>query len=61
MQRVGGGWRYTGLALPLGQDFYLRATGRFSSGSLDGSGGVIEAAVQFFSSQDDGIFADGFD
>ena len=61
MQRVGGGWRYTGLALPLGQDFYLRATGRFSSGSLDGSGGVIEAAVQFFSPQDDGIFADGFD
>jgi uncharacterized delta-60 repeat protein len=61
MQRVGGGWRYTGLALPLGQDFYLRATGRFSSGSLDGSGGVIEATVQFFSPQDDGIFADGFD
>ena len=61
MPRAGGAWRYSGLALPVGQDFYVRATGRFSSGSLDGSGGVIETAVQFYSLQDDGIFADGFE
>jgi uncharacterized delta-60 repeat protein len=61
MQRFNGGWRYVGLALPLGQYLYLRATGRFESGQLDGSGGMIDAGVQFYSQQNDGIFADGFE
>jgi hypothetical protein len=62
MQRINGGWRYTGLALPpLNQHFYLRATGQFSSGQLNGSGGVIENTGQFYLVADDGIFANGFE
>ena len=62
MQRVSGGWRHSGLVLPpLNQNFYLRVTGLSASGSLDGSGGVIENISRFYLTSDDGIFAGGFD
>ena len=62
MQRIDGGWRYSGLALPpLNEHFYLRATGQFSSGQLDGSGGIITNTAQIYLGSNDGIFADNFE
>ena len=62
MQRIDGGWRYGGLALPpLSEHIYLRTTGQYSSGQLNGSGGIITNTAQIYLGSNDGIFADYFE
>ena len=46
--RVNGGWELTGLSLPSGQNFYLRARGRATWGILNGSSSLIETVAQFY-------------
>jgi len=45
--RISGGWQLTGLALPAGQNFYLRARGRAVGGRNNGSSGLMESVRQF--------------
>jgi uncharacterized delta-60 repeat protein len=61
MQRSSNGWRYSGFAAPLHQNFYLRTRGPVSSGQFNGSGGLIESTRQVYLNGKDGIFANGFD
>jgi uncharacterized delta-60 repeat protein len=63
MQRIAGGWRYTGFSPPSGQPGYLRVRGRASSGEFNGSGGLIESTLQFGDGSEgiDGVFASGFE
>ena len=46
--RISKGWELTGLSLPAGRNFYLRARGRPSGGQSNGSGGLIESVAQFY-------------
>jgi hypothetical protein len=46
--RVAMGWRITGLSLPIGRGFYLRARGRTVGGRYNGSNGLIESVRQFY-------------
>jgi hypothetical protein len=41
--RVSGGWQLSGLALPSGQNIWLRARGYYMSGLYNGSGSVIDS------------------
>lgn len=41
--RTNNGWQITGVTLPTNQNFYLRARGRVSSGTYNGSFGFIES------------------
>jgi len=62
MQRIDGGWRYNGIVLPPPDTyFFLRVTGLFSSGQVNGSGGVTGMIGRFYLQSNDGIFANGFD
>jgi uncharacterized delta-60 repeat protein len=63
MQRIDGSWRYEGFTPPPGHDAYwLRVRGPVRSGSLNGSGGVIESTRMFYLQRyDDRIFANGFE
>jgi hypothetical protein len=61
MQRSSSGWRYSGFAAPLHQNFYLRTRGDVSSGIYNGSGGLIESTRRVYLNGNDGIFANGFD
>jgi len=45
--RAGSGWQLSGLSLPLGQTFYLRARGPAVSGYSNGSRSLIESVRQF--------------
>jgi hypothetical protein len=46
--RISGGWQLTGLSLPAGQNFFLRARGRSTGGAYGGSSGLIESVAQFY-------------
>ena len=46
--RVNGGWQLTGFSLAAGQRVYLRARGRTSGGTFNGSGGLFESVAQFW-------------
>ena len=61
MQRINGGWQYTGFVAPFDQNFYLRTSGSVSSGIYfdSSSSGLVQSTRQFFIS--DIIFADGFE
>ena len=41
--RITGGWQLSGLALPRGQNLFIRARGYYASGIYNGSGSVVEA------------------
>lgn len=45
--RISGGWQITGLSLPAGENFHVRARGRASGGYEHGSSGLIESVAQF--------------
>jgi uncharacterized delta-60 repeat protein len=45
--RIAGGWQMTGLAVPVGQNCYLRARG-FAPTSYNSSSGLIESVRQFY-------------
>ncbi len=61
MTRIAGGWRYSGLVLPVAfQAFYLRTQGQISSGESNGSQGTIESTRQVYNSNDL-IFANDFE
>jgi len=47
-ERVQGGWRRSGLSLPVGQTFYVRARGRTTGGIFNGSSGLVESSAQFY-------------
>ena len=48
-RRVSYGWQLSGISLPFGRNFYLRARGRIpTSGSYNGSSGLIESVAQFY-------------
>jgi len=59
MQRIAGGWQYSGFSAPLGQTFFLRARAATPSGNANGSSGRIES-TRWFAPVSDVIFADGF-
>jgi hypothetical protein len=40
--RITGGWQLSGLALPRGQNLFIRARGYYASGIYNGSGSVVE-------------------
>jgi hypothetical protein len=61
MQRVDGGWRYSGFTPPLHSIFYLRARGQLNSGTGNRSNGLIESTRQFYLDRNDSIFASGFE
>lgn len=61
MQHLSDGWRYVGFVPPLSSTFYLRASGRPSSGINNGSTGLIDSTRQFKLDGNDGIFFNGFD
>lgn len=65
MQRSADGWRLYGFAAPLNVSFSLRAQGRTSGGSYNGSSGLIESTRRFYLSEAcsgaDVIFCNGFD
>jgi uncharacterized delta-60 repeat protein len=44
----GGNWTLTGLALPTGFHFYIRARGYYSSGEVNGSGSIAESVRENF-------------
>jgi len=46
--RIAGGWQQTGLTLPVGQNFFVRARGRTSGGRLNSSRGMVESVAQFY-------------
>jgi hypothetical protein len=46
--RITQGWQITGLSLPIGQNFYLRARGRVTTGSSGASSSLIESVAQFY-------------
>src|SRR6185369_16450252 len=46
--RFTGGWQLTGLSLPVGQNFYLRARGSAIGGQYNGSVSLIESVAQFY-------------
>jgi uncharacterized delta-60 repeat protein len=46
--RIEGGWQLTGLSLPIGETFYLRARGRTGGGYYSASSGLIESVRQFY-------------
>jgi uncharacterized delta-60 repeat protein len=46
--RTNGGWHIAGLTLLAGQNFYLRARGRATSGIQNGSSGLIESVALFY-------------
>ena len=46
--RISGGWQLTGLSLPPGQNFCVRARGRAVGGIANGSSGLIECVKQFY-------------
>ncbi len=46
--RIKGGWQLTGLSLPTGQNFYVRARGHTSGGEYNGSSGLVESVAQFY-------------
>lgn len=60
MQRISGGWQYSGLLQPsVGQVFYLRARASVAGGYGNGSQSLIESVGQFVGN--DRIFGDGFE
>jgi uncharacterized delta-60 repeat protein len=59
MQRVSGGWRFIGVAVPVGQMRWFKAQAPLSSGQQNASAGRIEQAQVFFISNE--IFANGFE
>lgn len=46
--RIDGGWQLTGLLLPVGKNFYLRARGRTVGGQYNGSSGMLQTVAQFY-------------
>ncbi|HNQ90928.1 MAG TPA: cadherin-like beta sandwich domain-containing protein [Verrucomicrobiota bacterium] len=56
--RIVGGWQITGLSLPFGQAFTLRARGRTTSGYNNGSSGLIESVRRVYL-VGDGMLAHG--
>ncbi|PWU15428.1 MAG: hypothetical protein C5B50_15445 [Verrucomicrobia bacterium] len=47
--RVAGGWQLTGVTLPAGQNFYIRARGITPGGQYQyGSSGLVESVRQFY-------------
>jgi len=46
--RVASGWQLTGLSLPIGESFYLRARGSAIGGQYNGSVSLIESLAQFY-------------
>jgi uncharacterized delta-60 repeat protein len=46
--RITGGWRITGLGLPLDQNIYLRARGYARGGYFNGSGSIIESVCNVY-------------
>ena len=47
--RISGGWQLPGLALPVGESFYVRARGRcVASGQYGSYGSLIESVAQFY-------------
>jgi uncharacterized delta-60 repeat protein len=46
--RISGGWQLTGLRLPQGLPFFIRARGFYSSGFGGSSGSVVESALDVF-------------
>jgi hypothetical protein len=46
--RTSSGWHLSGLTLPAGQNFYLRARGRATGGINNGSSGLMESVAQFW-------------
>lgn len=61
MQRVSGGWRYSGYTPPIGQSFYLRVRAATDSGFGTASSGLIESTRRFYMPNNDVIFANGFE
>ena len=41
--RIAGGWQLSGLALPRGQNLFIRARGDYATGQFNGSGSVVES------------------
>jgi hypothetical protein len=59
MTRVAGGWQFLGAPAPVDKFYYLRASGRTSSGLHNGSQGLVESVRRAW--RDDRIFVDRFD
>ncbi len=47
-RRISGGWQLTGLALPVGQNYFIRARGRTTGGQHNSSSGLVESVAQFY-------------
>ena len=45
---ITNGWQLGGLALPIGQNLYVRARGRTVGGQRNGSSGLLESVAQFY-------------
>ncbi len=46
--RMTGGWKLSGLSLPINQNVYVRARGYYATGQFDGSGSIVESIRQTY-------------
>lgn len=61
MQRISGGWLYSGWLRPLNFQFHLRTTAATSSSLYSSSSSLIQSTRISYLSRNDGIFYDGFE
>jgi hypothetical protein len=50
-KRIAGDWQLSGLALPLGQNLFIRARGYYATGDHSGSGSVVESVRNVYLTQ----------